>query len=178
MIAMNDRCNCTCGFSVAVEYGFTPCYFEEQHYFDIEIRCSDGSPAAVGKVEGGSAAYFNLPCEGAYSVTVSGPPKFSPRSQTKRVQCRRDFSNGATFIFTELVPPRPHPHPQPPCPPPKPEPCPPKPQPCPPEPCPAPKPQPCPPQPCPPPKPEPCHQERKCRELNIRCSRNGITILE
>ncbi|MCH5347844.1 MAG: hypothetical protein J1E40_00845 [Oscillospiraceae bacterium] len=167
---MTDRC--TCGFSVAVEYGFTPCYFEEQ-YFDIEIRCSDGTPAAAGKVQGGSSAYFTLPCEGVYSVTVSGPPKFSPRSQTKRVQCRRDCSNGATFIFS-LLDVQPHPYP------PKPE------KPCRPE-----KPchqeEPCyQERPCRPEKPchqeESCYQEKPCRpekichELNIRCSCNGITI--
>ena len=151
-IAMNDHhsCgSCTCGFSVAVEYGQTPCYFEEQ-YFDIEIRCSDGTPAAAGKVEGGSSAYFTLPCDGVYSVTVSGPSKFSPRSQTKRVQCRRDCSNGATFIFNSLAPMQPHP--------PKPE------------------------EPCRPDghcKPDGhCRPEKPRRELSIRCSRNGITIIE
>ena len=171
MIAMTDRCNCNCGFSVAVEYGFTPCYFNEQQLFDIEIRCSDGTPAAAGKAEGGSSAYFTLPCEGVYSVTVSGPPCFSPRSQTKRVQCRRDNANGATFIFNKLQPVYP-PHP------PKPEP------PCRPEPpCSRPEP-PCsrPEPPCS--KPEsscdcpdkPCRHEKPIRQLNIRCSRNGITI--
>ena len=166
MIAMTN--NCLCGFSVAVEYGFTPCYFEGQ-YFDVEIRCSDGTPAAAGKVEGGSTGFFTLPCEGAYTVTVSGPPQFSPRSQTKRVRCLRDNANGATFIFNTIAPQPPHP--------PKPEPC----QccshkapDCSPEP-------PCRPEPhCRPDhRPEPpCHPKPEPRhELNIRCSRNGITII-